>query len=521
MMEGTKQTGSIEYPGGSIHYVKQPTNPALDSFEATRTLLKNALLTFAGTDTHKVLSQLVERPAPEIIERLTNNRLAVSALLKLAVVSHRQRELQSKRIGLREEAMKNRAGYFGVVHGVPAISAVAAEEKPWEAIDEFTRRLPFSQTLNAMRIRRTLATDYGKQVRSEVRGGHEGMPFFAGTHHAMEIFNQAVFDGSDYTLQMIEGSGFVGKEKRRMYTPGLVKIHAGDTFAVRGAPEGDDEISYAVVSIVYPTGLAENPGGLWQADARRAIVFRDTIESNAAEYAEMASGILPNLYNAEGKALVRYVTDSYGGPELATMLERSTLCEEVKHGINCARRGAETPLTAEGDVHVREQYRLFNNKRLSAGGFLRASHEDILAESVDDGDSHSYRDHSSLEECNAKLTEIAVGPDPQYSMRLALSNFTAGVASGETLDHKRSDNEALLLLLCDYSGGSCGTVGEVVEHIERLCALPKGELRLLAKRAFEAEFDEVLEDTPFCVPDVEGKLVRHPGTRDDFAAWAD
>lgn len=323
----------------------------------------------------------------------------------------------------------------------------------------------------------------------------------------MDLFNPVLRDDA---IQIITANFLRNKN---IYTTAIVEVHDE---MVLDVPNAGDENQIAIdrVSVLWPHLPSLNSGS-WDLATKKACIFKDYCLYRAKHLADIVSGA-----RVDTRPYVRdfaHVAHPKYGEGLANLFEMQNLCEETKHGINGIKKshhGMQLGLTQSQFSYS------FTQQRLRPKAYLRSLYSHQLA------GPNAGPACRCIEECNAKLTELAFGPDPQLSLhqsKMLVREHNAHMPKDTQLDTITScDQVPFLLTLHAYiTQKHAKNSDELLQFTDKLIARPNEILRLLGHHSLKHEFDESMEDMPFCAVDDAGKLVPHDNTLEPFMQWLD
>ena len=181
-------------------------------------------------------------------------------------------------------------------------------------------------------------------------------------------------------------------------------------------------------------------------------------------------------------------------------LERCrTSIEEIKHSINGSHRLQYAQSIGDTSVGIMS----YAEHRLTPGSAIRERWWQTR--------SNDKMDMArSIEECNAKLTAAAVGPDPRYVLLecKAFLLWQRNIAAART--RITTESAMIVSLLWKYIHGAWPERFDdesLADAASILAAMPPEELRLCILRCYMSEFGEAIDGAPFCSISPAGHLI--------------
>jgi hypothetical protein len=271
------------------------------------------------------------------------------------------------------------------------------------------------------------------------------------------------------------------------------------------------DVTCQKVCTIFPKNLDNKKLGTWDGATLSASVFLDVASVEAASICDTLAGQVNTDTNLQ---YAKVIHEKYGTDEekIYDVFIQETLCEEMKHGLNYAERNTlALSRTSTGIISPYESRKMYAQTRLGNGVLRR---QWLIKQYC--GEQHENEYLRVVEELNAKLTTLMIGPHPKAGIERVIWH---------ALEEEGTKEEYLILLQLIAVQTQSKPNASIAEHADHLRAViatkNEGDIRLFIQKIIAAEFTDDILQTPFCALDAQGNLVRHAGTMDEFAEWMD
>jgi hypothetical protein len=464
-------------------------------------------------EAYEKVSAIVEDPTGEAIRHTLGHDSQDEGTFVISAWTMRdmQRMTQDRLREMQNVCQTSPAVRLVVDHVIPNLHDLIVKDNQLEEGKNLLRGLPRDLGRIAEQIIRDIdVDDEAHRIFREnisLEGGAAEMKLA----HWMDLFNDAL--APHYKMSVLNTTRSM--QGGDVMTLAVFKVHESSKYEVPNTGGGSMDIFR--VSIIDPVQHVSDTSGFWDVAMCNAFVLRDRVEHLARVYRGVVNGELPATLPTF-VAHAQYMCSRYDAGNLAAVMESATLCEETKHGINGIRRLAADERRGFGS---RDSKPAYARERLRDGGFAKNVYGKFVDPSyyaVATNKPVALHVSNMVEETNAKLFDMMVGPDPHHSLYEI-------VAHHESMTRKNPqdiqlDDKCFALMLLNMHSGRPVPPAQLQVAGQQLLKRSAEEIRLIAKRTIMNEYTESIDENPFCAVSHDGKLIRHPGTQEMFATWA-